>query len=159
MNNGNGNKPKLELQMNIPTIVKLMQNNPAKGESQFGKWWLYNAEDGNRNECTFFAPEPVQKFIEENKLRKGDVIQITKTLTKNGKGNRIDFNTELILKHQEQEVLPLVSNGKPDDIKIMRECLMSAIELQKELGSVVDVNRVGLSLYIAKTKNGYGYHF
>lgn len=157
-NNGNG-KTKLEFQINIPCKIKLLQDKPATGESQYGKWFLYNVFADNQ-EQSLFAPEQVQNFIEANELRKGDEISVTKILTKNGKKNTIDFNIELINKHTEQVEKPATNgNGKPDDIKIMRECLMSAIELQKELGSVVDVNRVGLSLYIAKTKNGYGYQF
>jgi hypothetical protein len=39
----------------------------------------------------------------------------------------------------------------------MRQAMQQAIELQKELGSVIDVNRVGISLYIARSKNGNGY--
>jgi hypothetical protein len=158
MNNGNG-KQKLELQVNIPTKIKLLQDKPASGESQYGKWFLYNVFSDNQ-EQSLFAPEQVQTFIETNEIRKGDEISVTKVLTRNGKKNTIDFKIELISKHTEQAEKPAVNgNGKPDDIKIMRECLISAIELQKELGSVVDVNRVGLSLYIAKTKNGNGYQF
>jgi hypothetical protein len=151
-NNGNG-KPKLELLVNIPTKIKLLQDTPATGTSQYGKWYLYNVEfEGCEN--SFFSPEQVQKFIEDNHLKKGDELEITKTLTKNGKTNVVDFKINLISKQNGQDTKPTNGNGKPDDIKIMRECLISAIELQKELGSVVDVNKIGMSLYIARTKNG-----
>lgn len=157
-NNGNG-KPKLEFQINIPTQLKLMQDKPATGESQYGKWFLYSVF-AEGQEQSLFAPLEVQSFIESNKLKKGDEISVTKILTKNGKKNIIDFNIELINKLTEQTEKPAPNgNGKTDDVRIMRESLISAIELQKELGSVVDVNRVGLSLYIARTKNGNGYQF
>lgn len=157
-NNGNG-KSKLEFQINIPCKLKILQDKPATGESQYGKWFLYSVFADNQ-EQSLFAPEQVQKFIEANELKKGDEISVTKILTKNGKKNAIDFNIELINRHTEQVEKPSTNgNGKQDDIKIMRECLISAIELQKELGSVVDVNRVGLSLYIARTKNNGAYQF
>lgn len=153
--NGNNGKPKLELQVNIPTKIKLLQDQPATGTSQYGKWYLYNVEfEGNEN--SFFSPEQVQKFIEDNQLKKGDEIEITKTLTKNGKSNIVDFKINLISKQNGQVTKPN-GNGKTDDIKIMRDCLISAIELQKELGSVVDVNKIAMSLYIARTKNGNGF--
>ncbi len=151
MANGNS-KPKLELQVNTPIKIRLLQDKPATGESSVGRWWLYNIEDELHTEYSFFAPEPVQQYIESNHLSRGDELQITKLLTKNGKANVVDYRIDLITK---APVAPVPqANGKPDDIRIMRDCLISAIELQKELGSVVDVNRVGLSLYIAKTKNG-----
>jgi hypothetical protein len=149
MANGNG-KSKLDLQLNVPTKIKLLQDTPATGTSQFGKWYLYSVMC-DETEMSFFAPEPVQQFIETNQLKKDDEIQITKSITKNGKTNVVDFKVELLTK---QEPKPVNGNGKPDDIKIMRECFITAINLQKELGSVVDVNKVGLSLYISKTKNG-----
>ena len=155
----NGNKPKLELQVNVPIKIKLLQDKPGHGQSSVGPWWLYNVEDETKTEYSFFAPEPVQSFIETNQLKKDDEIQITKSITKNGKTNMVDFKVELLTR---QEPKPVNVNGqKPDDsIKIMRECYLNAIELQKELGgSYVDVNRVALSLYISKTKNGNGYQF
>jgi hypothetical protein len=157
-NNGNG-KPKLEFQINIPTQLKLMQDKPATGESQYGKWFLYSVFADNQ-EQSLFAPEQVQKFIEANELKKGDEISVTKILAKNGKKNTIDFNIELLNKFPVQIERPATNgNGKPDDVKIMKECLQAALDLQQELGIVFDVNRIGLSLYISRTKNGYGYQF
>jgi len=151
--NGNNGKPKLELLVNIPTKIKLLQDTPATGTSQYGKWYLYNVEfEGNEN--SFFSPEQVQKFIEDNQLKKGDEFEVTKTLTKNGKTNIVDFKIHLISKHEPFNQTQPNGNGKTDDIKIMRDCLISAIDLQKELGSVVDVNKIAMSLYIARTKNG-----
>jgi len=156
-NNGNGTKPKLELQVNIPAKIKLLQDKPATGTSQYGQWWLYNVSFDEK-EYSMFTPEPVQKFIEDNQLKKGDEIEVTKTLTKQGRTNVIDFSINLISKQNGQDTKSN-GNGKSDDIKIMRECFKSAMELQSELGSIVDINRVGLSLYIARTKNGNGYQF
>lgn len=155
--NGNGTKPKLDLILNKPLVIRLMQSSPAKGESMYGKWWLYNVEDDNHKEHSFFAPEQVQKFIEENQIRKGDVIQITKTMVKNGRNNVLDFQIELISRNTEPETKQTGSHS--DDIAIMKDCLKSAIELQSELGPVVDVNRIALSLYISRSKNGNGYQF
>ena len=155
MANGNG-KAKLDLQVNIPTKIKLLQDTPATGTSQFGKWYLYSVMCDD-TEQSFFAPEPVQKFIEDNQLKKDDEIQITKSITKNGKTNVVDFKVELLSKQASSNEKSSNGNGngqKPDDVQIMRECLKAAIDLQSELGAIIDINRVGLSLYISKTKNG-----
>ncbi|HEY5534914.1 MAG TPA: hypothetical protein VIL99_08285 [Ignavibacteria bacterium] len=154
--NGNG-KPKLELEINKSQVLKLLQNEPAQGTSSYGPWWLYNVESDGK-EMSFFAPEPVVKYIEDNHLKKGDEISIIKTLVKDGKKNVPEYKIEIVSEQKEavdEKITPPTNgNGKTDDIKIMRECLIAAIDLQKELGSVVDVNKVGLSLYISKTKNG-----
>jgi len=147
-------KEKLEFQINIPTQVKLLQSQPATGKSQYGPWWLYNVE-ANGKEYSMFTPDPVQKFIESENLGKGDVLEVTKIITKNGTKKITDYKCSLVEKAQVQNGSNNNgTNPKPDDVTIMRDCLIAAIDLQKELGSVVDVNRVALSLYISKTKNG-----
>ena len=155
MANGNG-KPKLELQVNQPIKIKLLQDKPATGESSVGKWWLYSVECEDK-EQSFFTPEPIQQFIENNALGKGDELLVTKILTKNGKANVVDYRVELLTK----KALVPPANGSPkaDDYQIMRLAMQQAIELQKELGSVIDVNRVGISLYISRSKNGNGYQY
>jgi len=152
-------KLKLELTVNFPTRIKLLQDKPATGESTYGKWYLYSVVS-DETEMSFFAPEQVQKFIEDNQLKKGDELEITKTLTKNGKANVVDYKIELLTKQEPVTSKPVTnSNNKPDDIKIMRDCLIASIDLQKELGSVVDVNKIAMSLYISRSKNGNGYQF
>lgn len=146
-------KPKLELKINEPTKIKLLQTDCVTGESNFGKWFLYNVLAEGK-EQSFFPPEQVVKYIQENSLKKGDELSITKSLTKNGKSNVINFKMDFVTKENEQDIKP-DENGKSDDIKIMRECLMAGIQLQKELGSVVDVNKISMSLYIARIKNQY----
>jgi hypothetical protein len=153
MANGNG-KPKLELPVNQPVKIKLLQDKGVIGQSSYGPWCLFNVES-NGSEFSFFVPEPIQKFIGDNQLGRNDELQITKSITNNGKS--FDFKIELITK---APVPPApVSNGSPkaDDYQIMRLAMQQAIELQKELGSVIDVNRVGISLYISRSKNGNGY--
>ena len=104
----------------------------------------------------------VLDFIKQNSLGKNAVISITKTLVKNGKKTTPEYKIEIVASQAEQNVegptAPTNGNGKSDDsIRIMRDCLIAGIDLQKELGSVVDVNKVALSLYISKTKNGNSY--
>ena len=157
MANGNGTntKPKLELPVNTPVKIKLLQDKAILGQSSFGPWCLFNVES-NGTEFSFFVPEPIQQIIDSNNLGRNDELQITKTITNNGKG--FDFKVELLTK---APVTPKSDNGSPktDDYQIMRLAMSQAIELQKELGSVIDVNRVGISLYISRSKNGNGYQY
>jgi hypothetical protein len=118
---------------------------------------LYNIEDEFHTEYSFFAPEPVQQYIESNHLSRGDELQITKLLTKNGKANVVDYRIEMLTKAPAAPTANGNGSPKADDYQIMRLAMQQAIELQKELGSVIDVNRVGISLYISRSKNGNGY--
>ena len=165
--NSNGSKPKLELQVNVPSTIILLQDKPAMGESKFGKWWLYNVKDETGNELSFFAPEQVQIFIESNDLRKGSKLKITKISEKNGKMIYVNYKSEILSSSSELQSVDNVTNQnnapheldkQKNDIRIMRDCLESAITLQNELGSIVDVNRIALSLFINRGKSGsYGY--
>jgi len=145
MGNGNGTKPKLELPVNIPVKLKLLQDKAILGQSSFGPWCLFNVQ-ANGSEQSFFAPEPIQKFIEEHQLGRNDELQITKSVTQNGK--TFDFKIELLTKAPAPPV-----NGSPqDDYQLMKECMKQALQIQLELGAVVDVNKIGISLYISRSK-------
>lgn len=93
-------KPKFELDINIPRTFKLLQISPATGESTFGKWWLYNIISSGK-EYSFFAPEKVVNFINENHISQQDEIIITKKITKSGKTNIVDF--EIVIKKSTNE--------------------------------------------------------
>lgn len=83
-------KEKLELQVNIPTTIKLLQKDPATGENNYGTWWLYNVEC-NGTEYSYFAPEKVVNILKENNVGLDDEVVITKKLIKNGKKNLVDY--------------------------------------------------------------------
>jgi hypothetical protein len=155
-------KEKLEFQINIPTQVKLLQSQPATGTSQYGPWWLYNVESDGK-EYSMFTPDAVEKFIETEKLGKGDVLEITKTVTKYGNKKLTDYKCSLV---EKAKIPPApanntngtngtnYTNGKTDDYQLMLASMRQALQIQQELGAVIDVNRVGISLYISKSKNG-----
>lgn len=43
-------------------------------------------------------------------------------------------------------------NGQAEDYRIMHDCLAQGIKLQQDLGSVIDVNRIAITLFITRTK-------
>ena len=151
------NKPKLELQVNIPTKVKLLQDQPATGESQYGKWWLYNILVDEK-EKSFFAPEKVVQFISDNQLKRNCEIEITKKLVKNGNKNTADFLIEIVSNGKSQDTSTNTNdtnNQKRNDYDNMVEALKEALKIKENLKSdIIDVNKIGITLFIQKCR-GY----
>ncbi len=156
------NKPKLDLQVNIPATITLLMDKPVTGSNAYGNWYLFGVEHEGQ-EYSFFATEDVARFAEENKLRKGDSIKVTKTFVKVGKKNQTSYQLEIISKvHPSSNgngKTELNGNGHAtgnshtlDDYKVMHDCLAQGIKLQQDLGSVIDVNRIAITLFITRTK-------
>jgi len=181
-------KPKLELQVNIPTTVTLLQTEPATGENNYGQWWLYNVEcEGT--EYSYFATEAVVKELQSNNVCEGDTVIITKKLIKKGKHNVPDFEVCVLENHEDLQS-NINSNGssgkingsvnnktsfvknaypnsngenkktlvKPDqsavsnDYPVMLRCMTEAMLIRDELGGDVDVNKLGVTLFLRKVK-------
>ena len=186
-------KEKLELQVNIPTTVKLLQKNPATGENSYGKWWLYNVEcEGT--EYSYFAPEKVVNILNENNVVQDDEVVITKKLIKSGKKSITDYEVHILeTTHAEipatngrsnghnNNVIDLqhnghltesAANGKVNghingngngqvvndatalskDYPVMLSCMTEAMMIRDELGHDVDVNKLGITLFLRKVK-------
>lgn len=185
-------KQKLELQVNIPTTIKLLQSEPATGENNYGRWYLYNVEcEGS--EYSYFAPEKVVKLLKENAVTVDDEVVITKKLIKSGKKNTTDY--EVCVLENEAVAVPNhqtngysngnsngyhngngnsngytngITNGTPTEItkinnngnspvlskdyQVMLQCMTEAMMLRDELGHDVDVNKLGITLFLRKVK-------
>ncbi len=154
------NKPKLDLQVNVPATIKLLMDKPVTGSNTYGNWYLFGVEYEGQ-EYSFFATEEVAKFAEANNLRKGDSLKVTKTLVKTGRKNQTGYQLEIMNKSQSVSngngnTAVINGNGSTDDYKIMRDCLAMGIKLQQDLGSVIDVNRIAITLFITRTKSKNG---
>ncbi len=174
-------KQKLELQLNIPTTIKLLQTEPATGENNYGKWYLYNVEcEGS--EYSYFAPEKVVELLKANNVSQDDEVVITKKLVKNGKKNIVDYevcvleastpaetnknpvvktngNTNGIAVTQNGQLTNTNGNGHiqpvvehSNDYPIMLSCMTEAMLIRDELGHDVDVNKLGITLFLRKVK-------
>ena len=161
--NGN-NKPKLELQVNVPTKVKLLQDQPATGTSQYGDWWLYNVLSNNQ-EQSFFADEKVVNFISENNLKRNSELEITKKLIKNGKKNVTDFEISIVQNGTAQGNGNPGANGEHElpsgeeqfqvspEFQTMLQSMNEALMLRDKLGGDVDVSKIGITLFLTKIKS------
>lgn len=199
-------KEKLELQVNIPTRIKLLQTDPATGENNFGAWWLYNVEC-NGAEYSYFAPEKVVKILKENNVVQDEEVVITKKLVKSGKKNITDYEVHVL---ESVNAEPVNTNGRANgydnpmetpqnghlsvsiangesgghtngndftngngnafkngtsksqvdnpavalskDYPVMLNSMTEAMLIRDELGHDVDVNKLGITLFLRKVK-------
>lgn len=186
-------KEKLELQVNIPTTIKLLQSDPATGENNYGKWFLYNVECSG-SEYSYFAPEKVVNLLRQQNVCQDEEVVITKKLIKNGKKNITDYEVHVL------ETTPAeipITNGRTNgynkngidipqngqmtessangngvahtidngnglevdaapvlskDYPVMLNCMTEAMMIRDELGHDVDVNKLGITLFLRKVK-------
>jgi hypothetical protein len=165
-------RAKLELELNRPTEITLLYDEPITGASQYGNYNLYAVKSDDGNEYSFFAPDEVHEKLKE--LSKGDTAIVTKKAEeRNGKY----YSTYEVLIPQMQQryaneprslddilgetsIDEEVPAREEDELYgVMLRSLTDAVKIAGELGGVVDVNRIGITLFIARSKNlnGYGY--
>jgi len=177
-------KPKLELQINIPSTIKLLQSEPATGENSYGQWWLYNVECEGL-EYSYFAPEKVVQILKANNVGKDEEVVITKKLVKNGKKNVTDYEVHVLENNNTPVHTNNNTNGRTNgsingnghlqnghqinnngnlqsaentkstyskDYSMMLQCMTEAMMLRDELGHDVDVNKLGITLFLRKVK-------
>lgn len=125
------------------------------GQSRYGEYYLYSVKNGTDEEYSFFAPEEVNEQIKS--LRKGDRFEITKLAEQ--KGTKIVTKYDVKVKKQS----PASSNNhqvqKDNYFDAMLTSYQDALKIQEQLNGMVDVNRIAITLFIARSKinnNGYG---
>jgi len=164
-------RQKLELQINTPTEVTLLYDEPVTGQSQYGTYNLY-AVAANGMEYSFFAPDTVHEQLKN--LCLGQSAIITKLAAQ--RGNKIVTAYDVVLP-KKVETVPANNNIRPyveldnqqpvskgnigadlhPTYNIMLESLRDAVSIAKQLDSVIDANRIGITLFIARSKsNSYG---
>ena len=78
-------RKKLELDLNKPVKIELLQDQCLIGTSRYGEYYLYNVRNGGNEELSYFADKEVHEKLKE--LHKGDKVEICKRAEQ--KGNKI----------------------------------------------------------------------
>ncbi len=149
-------KPKFELDINIPRTFRLLQTDPATGQSSYGSWWLYNVISEGV-EYSFFAPEKVVNHFKQSHVGQQDEITITKKITKSGKANIVDFEVNIQKPEQKQQA-PHSDNPYNDnetmstDYPVMLQAMTDAVKLREELGVDIDINKLGVTLFLRRVR-------
>jgi hypothetical protein len=163
-------RQKLEFAINTPTEITLLFDDPIVGQSQYGAYQLY-AVEANGMEYSLFAPDTVHEQIKS--LAKGQSAIVTRLAAQ--RGNKIVSTYDVVMPKRVEAVTannnirpyveldnenqPQVSKGKSADptYQIMLNSLRDAVAISKELGNLIDANRIGITLFIARSKsNSYG---
>ena len=147
-------KPKLELELNKPVKIELLQENCLQGTSRYGVYYLYSVRNGNGEEYSFFPDKEVHEKLKN--LRKGDRVEICKKAEQ--KGTKIITSFEVkVLNNNSTSSSPAQLN-KDNYFQTMLSSYQDAQKIQEELNGMVDVNRIAITLFIARSKispNGY----
>lgn len=154
MGTNNGNRPKLEPELNQEVRVRLLKEKPFTGENGYGKYYLYsvaNAENGE--ELAFFAPQEVHDIIVEKGLTKGSEFIVRKIPYQNG-NKKITSKLELSLVNSAAPAQPTAqsTDGLRD---LMLQCVQDAAFVVANSGvqfSNGEVQKFATTLFIARSK-------
>ena len=148
-------RKKLELELNKKMSLELLFEGPVVGQSKYGEYYLYAVKNGTDTEYSFFAPDDVHEKLKE--MHKGNRFEITKTAEQ--KGSKIVTKHEVRLIAQPTQPNPSNNNIQKDTyFDAMLVSYKDALKIQDELNGMVDVNRIAITLFIARSKiNGNGY--
>ena len=149
-------KPKLELELNKPCKLELLQDQCLIGTSRFGEYYLYNVRNGTGEELSFFPDKEVHEKLKE--LHRGDKIEICKRAEQ--KGSKILATFDVKVLQNSVESLGKANNKTLDDnyYELMLSSCKDAVRIQNELGGLMDAKSLAVTLFIARSKiNGNGY--
>ena len=154
-----GQKPKLELQINEPTKIRLLYDEPIIGESTYGKYYLYAVKNGNdKDEYSFFAPDTVHEKLVN--CKKNDVVIITKQAAQRGKKLVTTYDVQIVGNDESTAPKQPQQNPQKDDdfyYNAMEKSLDEAFRLTQKFNGL-SPSQIGISIFIQRTRsNGFAH--
>ncbi|MBV6419563.1 MAG: hypothetical protein DAHOPDDO_00786 [Ignavibacteriaceae bacterium] len=149
-------KKKLELELNRPVNIELLQDQPLIGTSRYGEYYLYNVRNGNGEEYSFFPDKEVHEKLKD--LRKGDKAEICKRAEQKGSKIITTFEVKVLQNNNES---PEKANNKileDNYYDLMLISCRDAVRIQNDLGGLMDAKSLAVTLFIARSKitpNGF----
>jgi len=144
-------RQRLELQPNEAQVVTI-KSDPIVGKNDYGLYYLFIVINSAGQELSFFAPNE-EIFNQLKAIGKGKKLEITKTVKQNGKGIKTDYSIVEV----EQPVNDILQKQTDNYYSIMVQCYEDSIKIQEKFNGLVDVNRISLTLFIARSKLNGGY--
>ena len=141
-------RKKLELELNKPCKIELRSDQCLIGTSRYGEYYLYNVRNGGNEELSYFADKEVHEKLKD--LRKGDKVEICKRAEQKG--------TKIITSYDVKVLKIEAPSNKDNYFDAMLNSYQDALRIQEQLNGMVDVNRIAITLFIARSKinsNGY----
>jgi hypothetical protein len=154
-------RKKLELELNKPTNIEMLFDNPKIGESQYGMYYLYAVRNGDgATEYSFFAPEEVH--LKLSSLVRGDTAIITKQAVQKGSKVVTSYEVELAPKPargRASKPTPIESGKKESDnqntyLQAMILSFEDALVIQEKFNGMANVNQIAITLFIQRKKVG-----
>lgn len=143
-------RKKLELELNKPVNIELLQDQCLIGTSRYGEYYLYNIRNGGNEELSYFADKEVHEKLKD--LRKGDKVEISKRAEQKGSKIVTSFDVKVLQNNADS---PVIQNNKiPDDnyYELMLSSCRDAVRIQNELGGLMDAKSLAVTLFIARSK-------
>ena len=143
-------RKKLELELNKPVKIELLQDQALIGTSRFGEYYLYNTRNEKGEELSFFPDKDVHNKLKD--LRKGDKVEICKRAEQSG--TKIKTLVEVKFLQNRVENFENAENKNSDDnfYNLMLISCKDAVRIQNELGGLMDAKSLAVTLFIARSK-------
>jgi hypothetical protein len=156
-------RTKLELPVNQPVNIELIYDEPVIGDNQYGQYYMY-AVKSNGSEFAFFAPLEVHNELKN--LRHSETAVITKLAAQRGSKLITKYVVESKSARKDEPITVQEVNSVADESKtlnkrtdkyfeIMLSSYQDALLIQEELNGMVDVTRIAITLFIARSKTPY----
>ena len=144
-------KKKLELELNKPCKLELLQDQCLIGTSRFGEYYLYNVRNGTGEELSYFADKEVHEKLKE--LRKGDKVEICKRAEQKGTKIVTKYDIRILTIRETQSEPKTDKNIVTDNyFDVMLASYQDALKIQDKLGTMIDTTKISICLFIARTK-------
>ncbi len=149
------NKPKLELEVNKPTRIQLLTDNPKTGKSSYGEWFLYNLRNGDgTTEYTYFAPPEVHEVLKN--MKAFDEVIITKLASQRGKKVVTTYDIKKVDRIEDTESTKSAPNNSY--LSAMEQSFEEAIAIQNKFNGMANVNQIAITLFIQRTKGNHSFN-
>jgi hypothetical protein len=145
-------RPKMELEVNKPTRIKLLFNDCVEGSSKFGKYYLYAIENGDgSSQYSLFAADDLHKQLKLYK--KDDELLVTKLAA--SRGNKIVVSWDVKKLNDEVSSEPVT----PDNTyySAMEKSFEEALKIQNRFNGMANVNQIAITLFIQRTKGNHNF--
>ncbi|MBX3006962.1 MAG: hypothetical protein KF816_02940 [Melioribacteraceae bacterium] len=141
-------RPKMELEVNKPTRIKLLFNDCVEGSSKYGKYYLYAIQNGDgASEYSLFAADELHKQLKL--FKKDDELMVTKLAASRGNKIVVTWDVQKLEKPMEDN-----SPTPNEDVfyTAMEKSFNEALRLQNRFNGMANVNQIAITLFIQRTK-------
>uniref|UniRef100_A0A7V3E7S0 Uncharacterized protein n=1 Tax=Ignavibacterium album TaxID=591197 RepID=A0A7V3E7S0_9BACT len=153
-------RPKLEVPVNSSVEIELLYDDAIVGRNEYGAYFLY-AVKSKGQEYSLFAHPEVHEAL--SKLSKGDRAVITKLVNQRGSRYIVKWDVQPRKESvesnlsEEDDLTSAEQSSDEPSLKdhlymILRSSYQDALDLQKELNGMIDIEKAAITLFIARSK-------